>query len=153
MGGQAGASRQRQMNSQLKTPAVAQVCAELAAQHGIAMRASISDTEIVERCLYPLINEAAAILKLVHAHMAAGDRFSNSLAEADLKLPQMDGNAEKVRALVKFLISENAKMQQEQAHLQLFLFWVCVIKSHDQFPFKVNLVVLVQKSSFRMPNV
>ncbi|KAK7827139.1 LOW QUALITY PROTEIN: hypothetical protein U0070_019935 [Myodes glareolus] len=30
---------------------------------------------------------------------------------------------------------------------------ICVIKSHDQFPFKVNLVVLVQKSSFCMPNV
>jgi diguanylate cyclase len=65
-----------------------------------------------------LFNEAAAILKLVHSHMAAGDRFSNSLAEADLKLPQMDGNTDKVRALVKFLISENAKMQQEQTLLQ-----------------------------------
>lgn len=65
-----------------------------------------------------LFNEAAAILKLVHAHMAAGDRFSNSLAEADLKLPKMGGNTDQVRTLVKFLIAENAKMQQEQALLK-----------------------------------
>lgn len=82
-----------------------------------AIKGDLSKADLHETGVQ-LFNEAAAILKLVHAHMAAGDRFSNSLAEADLKLPQMDGNAEKVRALVKFLISENAKMQQEQAHLQ-----------------------------------
>lgn len=65
-----------------------------------------------------LFSEAAAILKLVHTHMAAGDRFSNSLAEADKKLPNMSGNPDQVRSLVKFLISENAKMQQEQALLK-----------------------------------
>ncbi|KAL0582978.1 hypothetical protein AAY473_040639 [Plecturocebus cupreus] len=37
--------------------------------------------------------------------------------------------------------------------IQLKMLLICVIKSHDQFPFKVNLVVLVQKSSFCMPNV
>lgn len=82
-----------------------------------ALKGDLSKEDLHETGVQ-LFNEAAAILKLVHAHMAAGDRFSNSLAEADLKLPQMDGNADKVRALVKFLISENAKMQQEQTLLQ-----------------------------------
>lgn len=65
-----------------------------------------------------LFSQAAAILKLVHAHMAAGDRFTNSLAEADKKLPNLGNNPEQVRSLVKFLITENAKMQQEQALLK-----------------------------------
>lgn len=82
-----------------------------------AIKGDLSKEDLQETSVQ-LFNEAAAILKLVHAHMAAGDRFSSSLAEADLKLPQMDGNTDKVRALVKFLISENAKMQQEQTLLQ-----------------------------------
>lgn len=36
---------------------------ELARQYGIARRSDISDEEIVERCLYPLINEGAKILE------------------------------------------------------------------------------------------
>lgn len=35
----------------------------LAKQHGIARRSDISDEEIVQRCLYPLINEGAKILE------------------------------------------------------------------------------------------
>lgn len=38
------------------------IIAELAAQHGVARRADIEDTEIVERCLLPLINEGYRIL-------------------------------------------------------------------------------------------
>lgn len=32
-------------------------------------------------------------------------------------------------------------------------FWICVIKSHNKFSFKVNLVVLIQQGSFGMTNM
>lgn len=43
-------------------PALQDLCQALAAEHGIARRTNISDQEIVERCLYPLMNEGACIL-------------------------------------------------------------------------------------------
>jgi 3-hydroxyacyl-CoA dehydrogenase len=47
----------------LPDPEVERISAALAAEHGIARRNDISDTEIVERLLYPLINEGALILE------------------------------------------------------------------------------------------
>ncbi|ARP92976.1 3-hydroxyacyl-CoA dehydrogenase NAD-binding domain-containing protein [Bordetella genomosp. 13] len=44
-------------------PEVQALCEELARRHGIARRDRIADQEIVERCLYPLINEGARILE------------------------------------------------------------------------------------------
>lgn len=44
-------------------PAVADICKELADRHNITRRSSITDQEIVDRCLYPLINEGADILE------------------------------------------------------------------------------------------
>jgi 3-hydroxyacyl-CoA dehydrogenase len=44
-------------------PEVEIICAELARQHGIARRDNIGDQEIIERCVYPLINEGAKILE------------------------------------------------------------------------------------------
>jgi 3-hydroxyacyl-CoA dehydrogenase len=44
-------------------PAVDGIMAELAGQFGIVRRSDISDEEIVERCIYPLINEGAKILE------------------------------------------------------------------------------------------
>jgi 3-hydroxyacyl-CoA dehydrogenase len=41
---------------------VDRIMAALARELGIARRSEISDEEIVERCLYPLINEGARIL-------------------------------------------------------------------------------------------
>lgn len=35
----------------------------------------------------------------------------------------------------------------------LLLLWVCVIKSHDELPFKGELVVLVEQSSLGMANM
>lgn len=43
-------------------PAVQAICSALAARHGIACRTDITDDEIIERCLFPLINEGAKIL-------------------------------------------------------------------------------------------
>ncbi|NJD33340.1 MAG: enoyl-CoA hydratase, partial [Betaproteobacteria bacterium] len=44
-------------------PEVGVIMAALAGQFGITRRSDISDEEIVERCLYPLINEGAKILE------------------------------------------------------------------------------------------
>ncbi len=44
-------------------PIVGKICTELASRHGIAYRGDISTQEIIERCFYPLINEAAKILE------------------------------------------------------------------------------------------
>ena len=44
-------------------PEVTRIAEELAREHGIARRTDITDQEIVERCLYPLINEGACILE------------------------------------------------------------------------------------------
>jgi len=41
---------------------VTEICAELARKHGIARRNELSDTEIVERLFYPMVNEAAQIM-------------------------------------------------------------------------------------------
>jgi 3-hydroxyacyl-CoA dehydrogenase len=47
----------------LHDPEVDSIMAGLAARFGIARRADIDDEEIVERCLYPLVNEGARILE------------------------------------------------------------------------------------------
>ena len=47
----------------LPDPEVDAIVAALAAERGISPRAPISENEIVERCLYPLINEGAKILE------------------------------------------------------------------------------------------
>jgi 3-hydroxyacyl-CoA dehydrogenase len=46
----------------LPDPDCAAICAELARRHGVAPRADVDDSEIVERCLYPVVNEGARIL-------------------------------------------------------------------------------------------
>jgi 3-hydroxyacyl-CoA dehydrogenase len=46
----------------LPDPALTAIAAELAAQHGIGRRSDIGPDEIVERLLYPLINEGLKIL-------------------------------------------------------------------------------------------
>jgi len=44
-------------------PETATICAELARRHGIRQRDDIEPREIVERCLFPVVNEAARILE------------------------------------------------------------------------------------------
>ena len=55
----------------LPDPAFAQLCQELARRHGIAQRSDISDAEIIERCMYPLINEGARIVEEGIAYRAS----------------------------------------------------------------------------------
>lgn len=47
----------------LPDPETERIAQELAARHGIARRAGITAQEIVERLLYPMVNEAARILE------------------------------------------------------------------------------------------
>jgi 3-hydroxyacyl-CoA dehydrogenase len=47
----------------MSDPETQRVAAELAAQNGIASRADIPAQEIMERLLYPMVNEAARILE------------------------------------------------------------------------------------------
>jgi diguanylate cyclase len=61
--------------------------------------------------------EAAAILKLVQSYIQAGDAYSVSLAQASNSLPTI-ASREEVGIIVKFLISANARMQQEAAELK-----------------------------------
>lgn len=46
----------------LPDPEVTRICEALADEHGIVRRSDIKDQEIIERLLYPLINEGAMIL-------------------------------------------------------------------------------------------
>jgi len=64
-----------------------------------------------------LDREAAAILKLVHSYLEAGQRYSVSLAQADKTLPKL-ASPEEVGVIVRFLIAENAKMQHEAGDLR-----------------------------------
>ena len=64
-----------------------------------------------------LDREAAAILELVQTYIDAGQKYSVSLAEADKSLPKI-ATPEEMGVIVKFLISENAKMQCEARDLR-----------------------------------
>lgn len=50
---------------------IAEICKSLATEHGIARRQDIGDTEIVERCFYPLINEGVRIIEEGIAYRAS----------------------------------------------------------------------------------
>ncbi len=47
----------------IEDPEAIAIFTELAARHGIRRRVGITDQEIVERCIFPLINEGALILE------------------------------------------------------------------------------------------
>ena len=64
-----------------------------------------------------LDREAGAILKLVQSYIEAGEKYSVSLAKAGKNLPTI-ASPEDVGIIVKFLIAENAKMQQEAGDLR-----------------------------------
>jgi diguanylate cyclase len=69
-----------------------------------------------ERALQ-LDRETAAILQLVQSYIEAGQKYSVTLAEADKSLPKI-ATPEEMGVIVKFLISENAKMQCEANDLR-----------------------------------
>jgi diguanylate cyclase len=63
-----------------------------------------------------LDSEAAAVLKLVQSYIDAGERYTVTLAQAGESLPTAASPAE-LGIIVKFLLAENAKMQNETAEL------------------------------------
>jgi 3-hydroxyacyl-CoA dehydrogenase len=64
LGQKSGAGYYRYKDRQPQAdPETARICADLAKEHGITRRTDITVQEIVERCLYPLINEGARILE------------------------------------------------------------------------------------------
>ena len=64
-----------------------------------------------------LDNQAKSILDMMRAYSEAGDRYSVSLAQAGSNLPTTATPAE-VGIIVKFLLAENAKMQNEASTLR-----------------------------------
>ncbi|MDF3881156.1 3-hydroxyacyl-CoA dehydrogenase NAD-binding domain-containing protein [Cupriavidus basilensis] len=64
LGCKSGAGYYRYPDGQpVPDPEAERICAALGRAHGIARRMDIADAEIVERLLYPLINEAAKLLE------------------------------------------------------------------------------------------
>ena len=64
-----------------------------------------------------LDSEGTAVLRLMRAYVDAQERYSVCLAQADKRLPTL-ATPEEIGIIVKFLIAENARMQQEAADLK-----------------------------------
>jgi len=64
-----------------------------------------------------LDNELAVILRFMRTYVDANEKFSSTLAQAHRNLPSL-AKPEQVRMMVKFLIAENEKMQQDAADLR-----------------------------------
>ena len=56
----------------IPSPEVDALIGELSAQAGIAQRTDVSDAEIIERCIYPLVNTGAELLR-THVALRPGD--------------------------------------------------------------------------------
>jgi diguanylate cyclase len=64
-----------------------------------------------------LDSQATSILEMVHTYIDAGERYSVTLAQAGNNLPKL-ATTEEVGIIVKFLLAENAKMQNEASTLK-----------------------------------
>ena len=97
--------RDRQARSK---PAVAAAAAAAAVA---ASKAELSTTVL------QLDSQAASILGLVRTYIEAGERYSVSLAQAGKNLPTL-ATPDEIGIIVKFLLAENAKMQNEASSLK-----------------------------------
>lgn len=70
-----------------------------------------------EAAALQLDSEAAAVLGLVRTYLAAGERYSVTLAQAGKALPAL-ATPDEIAIIVKFLLAENAKMQHEAGELK-----------------------------------
>jgi diguanylate cyclase len=93
---------------------------------GAVLAASASVRADFAATALKLDSEAAALLKLVRTHLDAGERYSVTLAQAGESLPKK-ANAEEIGIIVKFLLAENAKMQNEAHELK-----ACLEQSRSQ---------------------
>ena len=64
-----------------------------------------------------LDGQATSILDLVRTYLEAGERYSVSLAQAGKNLPTL-ASPDEIGIIVKFLLAENAKMQNEASSLK-----------------------------------
>lgn len=76
-----------------------------------------AETEEFDARALQLDIEAAAILRMVRSYLDAGEKYSVTLAQADRKLPAI-ASPDEVGIIVKFLIAQNARMQQEATDLK-----------------------------------
>ena len=80
-----------------------------------------SNTEVrvqaLEATEAQLENELAILLRFMRTYVEANDSYSKSLAQVHRNLHAL-AKPEQVRALVKFLIAENEKMQRQSADLE-----------------------------------
>jgi diguanylate cyclase len=81
-----------------------------------AANADASKAALTEAALR-IETEAAALLELVRTQIDAGERYSISLAQVGERLPRL-ATPEEVAVVVKFLLAENAKMQEETRDLK-----------------------------------
>jgi len=74
-------------------------------------------TETLETTEIQLDNELAVILRFMRTYVDANDSYSKSLAQAHRNMHSL-AKPDQVRALVKFLIAQNEKMQSDTADLR-----------------------------------
>jgi len=89
-------------------------------QHKSPKSATAADRQVAPKiaaAAKQLDGETTAILKLVRGYIDAGERYSVTLAEADRSLPKLATPAE-IGVIVKFLLAENNKMQNEARELK-----------------------------------
>jgi diguanylate cyclase len=86
------------------------------ARPAVAPATAASRVELSKTVLQ-LDSQAASILGLVRTYIDAGERYSVTLAQAGKNLPKL-ASPDEIGIIVKFLLAENAKMQNEASSLK-----------------------------------
>jgi diguanylate cyclase len=71
----------------------------------------------ISKAAVQLGTQATSILDMVRTYIDAGERYSVTLAQAGKSLPKL-ASPEEIGIIVKFLLAENAKMQNEASALK-----------------------------------
>jgi diguanylate cyclase len=79
--------------------------------------AAAASSAKLSKTVLQLDSQAAAVLGLVRTYIDAGERYSVTLAQAGKNLPKL-ASPEEIAIIVKFLLAENAKMQNEAGALK-----------------------------------
>jgi diguanylate cyclase len=77
----------------------------------------LSREKTLETTEAQLDNELAVILRFMRSYVDANEKYSATLAQAHRNLPSL-AKPEQVRMMVKFLVAENEKMQQDASDLR-----------------------------------
>jgi diguanylate cyclase len=87
------------------------------ARGGSKAQSILSREKTLETTEAQLDNELAVILRFMRSYVDANEKYSATLAQAHRNLPSL-AKPEQVRMMVKFLIAENEKMQQDASDLR-----------------------------------